>query len=85
MIYFNDWKLTSTCDFLAMQYDNLTRKLSVHGDLARCSALRFTRSASSFALLSRLPDCAAIAAQIIPTAPVIMVQITSVGIIKYPQ
>jgi len=33
MILFNDWKLTSTCDFLAMQYDNLTRKLSVHGDL----------------------------------------------------
>lgn len=33
MIYFNDWELTADCEVLARQHDNLTRSITVTGDL----------------------------------------------------
>lgn len=33
MIYFNNWELTADCEVLARQHDNLTRSITVTGDL----------------------------------------------------
>ena len=34
MIYFNNWELTADCEVLARQHDNLTRSITVTGDLS---------------------------------------------------
>ena len=33
MIYFKNWELTADCEVLARQHDNLTRSITVTGDL----------------------------------------------------
>ena len=33
MIYFNNWELTADCEVLARQHDNLTRSITVTGDI----------------------------------------------------
>lgn len=33
MIYFNNWELTADCEVIARQHDNLTRSLTVTGDI----------------------------------------------------
>ena len=33
MIYFKNWELTADCEVIARQHDNLTRSITVTGDL----------------------------------------------------